>query len=72
MRTNEKKKLTPLEAAELPTGAYRAGFRIKASIPGVSRGSVGRRRILGADIVNCYHVMSRTTGGDMLLGSVEK
>ena len=66
MNTNEKKKLSPLEAADLPTGSYRAGFRIKAVIPGVARGSVGRRRILGAEVVNCYHVMSRTAGGDML------
>jgi len=28
------KKLSPLEAAGMPTGAYRAGFRIKAQIPG--------------------------------------
>ena len=33
MKTNEKKKLSPLEAADMPTGAYRAGFRIKAQIP---------------------------------------
>ncbi len=72
MKTNKKKKVSPLEAAELPTGAYRAGFRIKAVIPGVARGSVGRRRILGAEVVNCYHVMSRTTGGDMLFDDVDK
>jgi hypothetical protein len=71
MKTNDKKKISPLQAADMPTGRYRAGFRIKAQIPGVQRGSVGRRRILGADVVNCYHVMSRTTGGDMLFGSVE-
>ena len=67
-----KKKINPLEAAGLPTGAYRAGFRIKAQIPGVVQRSQGKHRILGADVVNCYHVMSRTTGGDMLFGSVEK
>ena len=72
MRTNDKKELSPLERADLPTGSYRGGFRIKAQIPGVTRGSVGRRRILGPHQVNCYHVMSRTTGGDMLLGNVEK
>ena len=56
----------------MPTGAYRSGFRIKAVIPGVTRGNVGRRRILGPHQVNCYHVMSSTTGDDMLFGSVEK
>jgi len=38
----EKKPISPLKAAELPTGAYRAGFRLKAVVPGVARGSVGR------------------------------
>ena len=72
MNTKENKKLDPVELAGLPTGAYRAGFRTRAMIPGVSRGSVGRRRILGAEVVNCYHVMSRTAGGDKLFGRVEK
>ena len=34
MITNEKKKLSPLEAVDLPAGACRAGFRIKAVIQG--------------------------------------
>ena len=72
MKTNTQKKITPLQAAELPTGRYRAGFRIKAQIPGVVQRASGRHRILGHEVVNCYHVMSRTTGGDMLFGSVEK
>jgi hypothetical protein len=61
-----------LESADLPTGAYRSGFRINAVISGVVRRGVGRRRILGAEVVNCYHVMSRTAGGDMLFDSVSK
>ena len=31
MNTNDKKKLSPLEAADLPTGSYRAGFRIHST-----------------------------------------
>ncbi len=51
--------------AGLPTGLYPGGFR---------RGTgSGRRRILGPEwCSNCYHVMSRTVGGEMLLGTVEK
>ena len=34
MKTNEKKRLSPLEAADLPAGGCRAGFRINAVIQG--------------------------------------
>lgn len=51
--------------AGLPTGLYPGGFRrVKGS---------GRRRILGPEwCSNCYHVMSRTVGGEMLFGAAEK
>ncbi len=51
--------------AGLPTGLYPGGFR---------RGKgPGRRRILGPEwCSNCYHVMSRTVGGEMLFGVAEK
>ena len=38
MKANEKKKLSPLTAADLPEGwGCRAGFGIKAVVPGVAR-----------------------------------
>ena len=43
MKANDKKKISRLKAARSPTEDYRAGFRIKAVVPGVARGSVGRR-----------------------------
>ena len=43
MKTNDKKKLSRLKAARSPTEVYRAGFGIKAVVPGVARGSVGQR-----------------------------
>lgn len=68
-KDEKKRKLSPLEEAGLPTGRYQGGFRVVAQIPGVSRGHLGRRRILGHQQVNCYHVMSRTTGGEVVLGN---
>ncbi len=41
MKANDKKKVSPVEAAGLPMTAYRAGFRISAVISGVARGSEG-------------------------------
>ena len=41
MKTNEKKKVSPLEAVDLPTGACRAGFRMKAVILGATWGDGG-------------------------------
>ena len=43
MKANDKKRLNRLKAARSPTEDYRAGFGIKAVVPGVARGSVGRR-----------------------------
>ncbi len=74
MKTDEspeskaKRGLTDLEKADCKTGHMggKTG-RIYRSWSG------GRRRILGGeDDDYCYHVMSRTTGGDFLLGSEEK
>jgi putative transposase len=65
MKTNPQDTLDPVEKAGLPTGRYPGGFRI-------GKGS-GRRRILGPQgRANAYHVMSRTAGGEMLFGEVEK
>jgi REP element-mobilizing transposase RayT len=72
MKTNDLKELSPLEKATLPT----------AAMPG-RMCSLGRkmkrppRRILGQfggenAGGQAYHVMSRTAGGEMLFGEVEK
>jgi len=65
MKTNEEKVIDPVEKAGLPTAPVPGGFR---------RGKgLGRRRILGMEgQSNCYHVMSRTAGGEMLFGDIEK
>ncbi|MBT8037083.1 MAG: hypothetical protein KJO21_06025, partial [Verrucomicrobiae bacterium] len=63
-----KRPLTDLEKVDCKTGHWggKTG-RIYRSWSG------GRRRILGGEADDyCYHVMSRTTGGDYLLGSEEK
>ncbi|MCH7229044.1 transposase, partial [Haloferula sp. A504] len=68
MKSNAETDIDPVEKAGLPTGAYPGGFRLGKG----SMGS-GRRRILGPEgRSNAYHVMSRTAGGDMLFGEVEK
>ncbi|MCH7229212.1 transposase, partial [Haloferula sp. A504] len=65
MKTNAETTIDPVEKAELPTGQYPGGFR-----RGVGS---ARRRVLGPDgQANRYHVMSRTAGGEMLFGDVEK
>ena len=72
MKTNDLKELTPLEKVTLPT----------AAMPG-RMDSLGRsmkrapRRILGQfggenAGGQAYHVMSRTAGGEMVFGEVEK
>ncbi len=72
MKTKDLKELSPLEKATLPT----------AAMPG-RMGSLGRkmkrppRRILGQfgrekAGGQAYHVMSRTAGGEMVFGEVEK
>jgi REP element-mobilizing transposase RayT len=72
MKTNDLRELSPLEKATLPT----------AAMPG-RMNSLGRsmkrppRRILGQfggenAGGQAYHVMSRTAGGEMLFGEVEK
>ena len=65
MRTKGKTGLDPLQKADLPTAVYPGGFR---RVKGNSR-----KRILGSgQDSNSYHVMSRTAGGEMLFGDVEK
>lgn len=65
MSTSEQiTALNPLTLVGLPTGRYLGGFRLT--------GGTGRRRLLGHNKVNIYHVMSRTVGGDFLLGDLEK
>ena len=43
MKANDKKKVIPLEAADLTAGGCRAGFRFKTVIPGVARDWVTSR-----------------------------
>ncbi len=65
MKTNDQGRFEAVEKAGLPTAPYPGGLR-RGKRP-------GRRRILGPDGgANCYHVMSRTAGGEMLFGEVEK
>jgi len=67
-KKQEKKALTDLEKVDCKTGHMggKTG-RIYRSWSG------GRRRILGGEADDyCYHVMSRTTGGDFLFGAEEK
>ncbi|MGD9417330.1 MAG: hypothetical protein Q7R22_000190, partial [Verrucomicrobiota bacterium JB025] len=67
MKTSHKAPLSPLDKAGLPTGAHPGGFHRSGA-----RGT-GRKRILGStDETNCYHVMSRSAGGEMLFGEVDK
>ena len=67
MRISEEEGMDPIERAGLPTGRYPGGFR-RGRRPGS-----GRKRFLGTNVdENCYHVMSRTAGGEMLFGEVEK
>jgi REP element-mobilizing transposase RayT len=66
--THKKQSLTDLEKVDCKTGHMggKTG-RIYRSWSG------GRRRILGGEADDyCYHVMSRTTGGDFLFGAEEK
>jgi putative transposase len=65
----ELKQLTDLEKADCKTGHRQAmgGGRIYRSWSG------GRCRILGGEGTDyCYHVMSRTCGGDFLFGTEDK
>jgi len=57
--------IVPVKKAGFPTAPVPGGFR---------RGKgLGRRRILGmVGQSNCYHAMSRTVGGEMLFGDMEK
>ena len=67
-KKRERKALTDLEKVDCKTGHIggKTG-RIYRSWSG------GRRRILGGEADDyCYHVMSRTTGGDFLFGAGEK
>jgi putative transposase len=71
MKTSEtpkKQALTHLEKVDCKTGHMGGNTgRIYRSWSG------GRRRILGGEADDyCYHVMSRTTGGDFLFGAEEK
>jgi REP element-mobilizing transposase RayT len=65
MKTSDSKEIDPVVKAGLPTSSVPGGFR---------RGKVsGRKRILGVrNDANSYHVMSRTAGGELLFGEIEK
>jgi REP element-mobilizing transposase RayT len=64
----EKTELTDLEKADCLTGKMIGGIALKQ--PGWGSGK--RRRFVFDDRPCCYHVMSRTTGGDLLFGDTEK
>jgi REP element-mobilizing transposase RayT len=59
------KQLSELDKITLPTGAGKSMVKLKAR---------SRRRILGRPEIssNCYHLMSRTAGGERVFGSTEK
>ena len=62
----KQRVVTPLERIELPTGAQ-PGWVFARGWKG------GRRRIVvSPDQGASYHIMSRTAGGDLLFGDVEK
>ena len=45
----------------------------RMDVDGVSRGTKGRKRLVGANgQPSCFHVMSRTVGGDVFFDDVEK
>ena len=64
--TVAQRVVSPLERIELPTGA-RLGWVF-------ARGWKGRRcrLVMNPDQGACYHIMSRTAGGERLLGNLEK
>ena len=61
----EKRELTPMELAEVKTGRRIGGIH---QAPGYA----SRRRVMVAEGGACYHVMSRTAGGEFLFGDLEK
>ena len=63
--TTSEKTWTPLELAEMKTGR-RFGAISRA------RGVSGRKRFKARSGACSYHVMSRTVGGEFLLGTLEK
>jgi len=63
----EIETLTDLEKADCLTGRMPGGIAIKKS----AHGGV-RRRFEFPDRDSCYHLMSRTTGGELLFGDEEK
>ena len=62
----EKRELTDLEKADCLTGKPIGGITLKAP------GSGKRRRFIFDDRTCCYHTMSRTAGGELLFGEIEK
>lgn len=66
---------TSLEDQPLPLEEQLVGVNAKTGLyPGARSWSGGRRRILGNGPLEsyCYHVMSRTCGGDVFFDDVEK
>ena len=68
MSEKEKEELTDLEKAQCLTGRTPGGIVIRNGHWGAGK----RRRAIFEDRSACYHVMSRTTGGDLLFGQTEK
>lgn len=67
-QAKEKPELTDLEKADCLTGKMLGGIALKA--PGWGGGK--RRRFIFNDRDCHFHCMSRTAGGDLLFGDVEK
>ena len=69
------KPAPPLENQPLPLEEQLVGVNAKTGLyPGARSWSGGRRRILGKGPLEsyCYHVMSRTCGGEIFFDDVEK
>ena len=68
MKNQGKRELTDLEKADCLTGRMLGGIALKA--PGFGSGK--RRRFVFDDRTCFYHAISRTAGGEMLFGDIEK
>jgi len=68
MKTQGKQELTDLEKADCLTGTMMGGIALRS--PHFGQGK--RRRLIFEDRDCYYHTISRISGGDLLLGDVEK
>jgi hypothetical protein len=68
MKDQGKRELTDLEKADCLTGRMLGGIALKSSHFGQGK----RRRFVFEDRDCFFHTISRTTGGELLFGDVEK